>query len=206
MFSAVLRTMIQSYLVTSIATVLQLTDFHNRVAWFGAVLVLGYLLGFPYFTFKFQRVFRWKLREPKTRQQFGTIYKDIDVYNLPATCWTMIFLYRRLLFAVIILVDIPVVQVALLSYLQIFTLVYLFRVWPMVDKYSNWITILNEVSIYVLAVLSLAFTDYVGDVDLRMAYGFWFLYIVAVTIGLNVLILLVQYCVNRKRLNALRKS
>ena len=76
----------------------------------------------------------------------------------------------------------------------------------MVDVYSNAIQLLNETSILVCTLLSLAFSDYVEDYDLRMTYGFWFLYIVAATIGLNVLLLVAQYCAKRRRLNAYLKS
>jgi len=63
---------------------------------------------------------------------------------------------------------------------------------PMADVYSNLIVLLNEWSIMLLAIISLAFTDFVSDFDLKYAYGGWFLYIVGVTITLNILLLMIK--------------
>lgn len=104
----------------------------------------------------------------------------------------MFFLYRRLIYAAAVsLLQFSIVLQVLVSIsVSLFMLCY-FVVWkPMESKVYNFLAIFNEALLLVMFYLSLLFTDYVGDPELRYKFGAHFLNLMYANVAVNGLFIL----------------
>ena len=99
---------------------------------------------------------------------------------------------RRLLFALVIgnVMRTIVYQVLLVDYLSLMLLAYYLSILPMNDKINNFIQIFNEFVVLTAIQLLFLFTDYVQDPEMRYDLGYYYLYMVAGNVIINLIILI----------------
>ena len=107
MFNSVLRSLMQTYLLTCISTLtsllnVNLTHTQGKVDFAIAICITIFAISFPIFTVKFLRRNKDKLREPAFKSKYDSIYQNVDYYKDKALSHTSFFLTRRLLFAFVI--------------------------------------------------------------------------------------------------------
>ena len=144
MFNSLLRALIQTYLAQSIAvwaSFLQ-TDLDTKkgLTDLSIAIVLGvYLLAFPIWICVFLKRRSETISRPETRQKYDSVYQNVDVYKPAALKHTSFFLWRRLIFAMVLIccqVSI-VLQVILADVMSTLLLTFFITVKPMVDGINN---------------------------------------------------------------------
>ena len=141
MFNSVLRSLMQTYLLTCISTLtsllnVNLTHTQGKVDFAIAICIIIFAISFPIFTVKFLRRNKDKLSEPAFKSKYDSIYQNVDYYKDEALSHTSFFLTRRLLFAFVIVFcgKSLVLQVFLADILSTLILIYFITVKPMI----NW--------------------------------------------------------------------
>jgi hypothetical protein len=106
----------------------------------------------------------------------------------------MVFLYRRLIFAVVLaFCQVSVVlQVQITIYCSLGLLIYLVKWMPMESKRQNFIAIFNECVLLVNSYLLLLYSEYVPTPELRYYFGDYLLYLLYINFGLNILLLALE--------------
>ena len=105
--------------------------------------------------------------------------------------YTMSFLTRRFVFAFTI--AICKVNIVLQIYLSIFgslALISYLLYWnPMEADHYDFLCIFNECVLYICIAVSLLFTEFVPEPETRYMFGNYFLYMLYINLGLNMLLL-----------------
>ena len=126
------------------------------------------------------------------RRKYDSVYQKVDVYKTGALSHTSYFLWRRLLFAVLIVYggNSIVLQVMIADVLSTLLLAFYLSVHPMIDGLNNTLQVVNELVVLVSIWLMFWFTLYVPEPERRYDLAWYFLYIIGVDIAVNVLTLL----------------
>ena len=95
-------------------------------------------------------------------------------------------------------------QILLADLLCTLLLIYYTTVVPMTNTFNNCIQVFNEAAVLILIWLLLHQTEYIGDVQTRIDWGWRWLYFVSGIIALN--IIFVIYVVSKKVYKAIKKS
>ena len=105
--------------------------------------------------------------------------------------FTFVFMLRRLAFAYTIchLDSTITVQILIIDGMSTALLYFYVGSWPMVDSINNYTQIFNELIILVCTWSLFLFTDYVPDPKLRHKFGEVFIYILALNLIVNLMIL-----------------
>ena len=106
MYNAVLRTLLQLYLVQTISVMSSMKDFASldssqvtvtiSLLWILCIGFLVYSLAFPYGYFE-------SLADPKFRAKFGSLYTGVRTDSRVTVLYSFVFLLRRLVFALIVI-------------------------------------------------------------------------------------------------------
>ena len=211
MFNSVLRALIQTYLANSLAVMLSFksTDFESTKGvtdFIVACLLIIVLLAYPLWIFRFLRKRKQELSDPEMRKKFDSVYQNVDVDKTNALQHTSYFLWRRILFAAIIVYGYSsiVLQVLIADILSTLLLAFYLAVRPMVDGLNNSVQFLNELVVLVSIWLMFWFTFYVPGPETRYDLAWYFLYVIGADIAINVLTLL--FIVSRKIIHAVRAA
>jgi hypothetical protein len=106
--------------------------------------------------------------------------------------FTMVFLYRRLLFAFMIAfckVSI-VLQVFIAVYSSMALLSYVVYWQPMEADQYDFLAVFNESVLLIACYMLLLYTDYVPSPEMRYEFGSYFLYLLYFNFSLNILLLI----------------
>ena len=138
-------------------------------------------------------------------KRYDSLYQNVDYYKYHALANTSIFAARRLLFTFIIVFCqySIVLQILLADLLCTLLLIYYTTVVPMTNTFNNCIQVFNEAAVLILIWLLLHQTEYIGDVQTRIDWGWRWLYFVSGIIALN--IIFVIYVVSKKVYKAIKK-
>lgn len=103
--NSVLRSMLTSYLLLSIATLLSVTNMRfdnsgNAVSSVFSMFILVFIFVFPAAVFYFLKRYALRLADEDFEGRFGTLYLNIRVDDPKARLLTVLFIMRRLLFAI----------------------------------------------------------------------------------------------------------
>ena len=204
MFNSVLRAFLQMYLLTciSIAISFQQVSFGDSLGATDFVLslfLLALFLVLPYLIHRHLKKNQDKLPDKEFKAKYESAYQNMDYYKPSATKNTLLFLGRRFLFAflVVVFLDFSIVfQVMLADILSTSLLGYYFCVLPMRDRLNNTIQILNELFVLISIWLMFMFTHYIEDPEQRYSYAWGWLYLMAIDIGFNVIVMF--YVIGKK--------
>ena len=174
-------------------------------------LFMVYLAIWPLIIFFILHRNRLFLNRKTIQESIGSLYLQFDTNKQSCTHFTMFFLYRRLLFALIINFtdQYSVLQLAsfCLTGLALFT--YILYWQPMESKMYNGLAIFNECILFVLGFQIYLFTEYVAEPEQRYTLGKSMLWLVYFDIGVNLVALGVDIVLNAihwtKRILILRK-
>ena len=131
------------------------------------------------------------LHKIEIKAQLGSLYMNYEIEKHSCLTYTMLFLYRRLLFAVVIAfckVNV-VLQVFLSSWSSIGLLAYLFLWQPMEADHYDFLASFNEAALCLAFYMMLLFTEYVPKPELRYSFGNLFLFLLYINMGLNLILL-----------------
>jgi hypothetical protein len=136
------------------------------------------------------------LEEQKIKESIEAIYENIDVKRKAALMYTVIFLMRRLLYALtlVLLGDYPLFQLFIMQTLVVSNAIYLVSVKPYETKLSNYSEIFNEICILTCTNFLYIYTDYNTDVDLSFDTGFVIIGVVGLNIIVNVTLMVTTSC------------
>ena len=211
MFNSILRALIQTYLANSLAVLVSFksTNFNSSMGitdFVAACLLIIVLLAYPIWIYKFVLKRKLELSEPEMRKKFDSVYQNVDVEKTKALSHTSFFLWRRILFAVVIVYGYSsiVLQVFIADILSTLLLAFYLAVRPMVDDLNNLVQFLNELVVLISIWLMFWFTFYVPNPETRYDLAWYFLYIIGADIAINVLTLL--YIVLRKIIKAVKAT
>jgi len=106
--------------------------------------------------------------------------------------FTAFFLYRRLIFSIVLLTPL-FVQLTVLSTFCMAMLLYLIRWSPMESGLYDFAAIFNEGVFWLCIYLMVLFNQgFVHDPALRYEIGGWFLYLLYMNFGLNLIMLAIE--------------
>ena len=108
--------------------------------------------------------------------------------------FTMIFLYRRLIFATTLAfckVSI-VLQVFIIIFSSLGLLIYVFTWKPMDAAHFNFLAVFNEAVLLICAYMLMVYTEYVPSPEMRYEFGKYFLYMLYFNFALNILLLIYE--------------
>ena len=108
---------------------------------------------------------------------------ETDKYS--AVTFTMFFLWKRVLFALVAVYAHHSVQVFWVQFLTLALLLFITVYQPFVSGRYAKVNFFNEAMLLVTSVMCLLFTDYVSDPELRYAIGYYFLAVIYGMIGVN---------------------
>lgn len=130
----------------------------------------------------------------------------MEYYKKEALANTSFFLLRRLLFAALIVFCGPslVLQVFIADILSTLLLIFFISVKPMVDQWSNLMQIMNELVVLTCVWMMFVFSNYVPSAEVRYELAYFFLYLIAADVVLNVLYLV--YSITTKVYRACRSK
>lgn len=193
MWSSVLRYMAQKYLDQSILCMMNLYQYYSlglsqRII---TPMTLAYLALMPCLCSLILYRNRKNLHTKAINQSYGSLYLNYDTDKNSAYHFTMVFLYRRLVFA--FLLAFCRVSVVLQVYLSICCslalLIYLVKWMPMDEKRQNILAIFNECVLLVCSYMLLLYTEYVPSPEMRYYFGDYLLYLLYANFGLNIAVL-----------------
>lgn len=120
------------------------------------------------------------------KRHYGSLYADLRTHKLSTALYMVLFMLRRLLFAVsaVFLTRWPLVQVNLLFLQSLTVVLYLLHFRPFEDPIMNKLEIFNELCILLVTYPSLLFTGFVSE-PLSQYYAGW---LMIVFIILNILV------------------
>ena len=203
MFNSILRALMQTYLLNSIAMwrSFKETNFDSSekiVDFILAILFLAAYIAFPICTYKFLKKNNEKLPDPKFKVKYDSIYQNVDYHKERALPSTTLFLGRRIIFAfVIIFCGVSIVlQVFLADILCTLLLAYYFTVMPLISGLANAVQIFNECVVITAIWFIFNFTNFVADPLERYQLGWYFLYFIAFNVIVNVAVLI--YTIGKK--------
>ena len=156
-----------------------------------APLTLLYVLILPIMLYWILYRNRVNLHKDEIKAQLGSLYMNYETEKHSCLTYTMLFLYRRLLFAVVIAfckVNV-VLQVFLSSWSSIGLMAYLFLWQPMEADHYDFLATFNEAALCLAFYMMLLFTEFVPKPELRYAFGNLFLYLLYMNMGLNLILL-----------------
>ena len=158
------------------------------------LVALIYLVAFPIISLRYLLKNRDKLETPAIRLKYGSLYQNVDPSRPVALRFTMYFCVRRLAFALLICIlsDNLNGQVMIADFAILAMLIFYTANMPMKDLMNNLVQIGNEIAIILLLQFMFLLTDFTEDPVDRHRYGYYFLYYVAVLIGLNLVVLIIS--------------
>jgi hypothetical protein len=133
---------------------------------------------------------RATLHTEETKQSLGSLYMNYETNKSSVFHFTATFLYRRLLFALLIGIgNCVVVQIYITSYSSILLLSYVLHYQPMESDVFDFLAIFNEGVLLFGCTLLFLYTEYVSDPEVRYSFGNIFVYTVIFNFGVNLLLL-----------------
>jgi hypothetical protein len=131
------------------------------------------------------------LHHPEIKAQIGSLYMNYEITKDSCLHYTMSFLLRRLVFAITVaFINFSIVTQVLISiYGSLILLSYLLLWKPMEGAHYNFLAIFNESILCFCFYSVLLFTEYVGDPSVRYVFGSYFLFVLYVNLGMNLLVL-----------------
>jgi len=204
MFNSVLRSLLQSYLPLCMSCMVSIT--HEGKA--AGYILLTFLALCPFvviFILKRQTV---ALGHPYLKQRIGTLYQNVEtVGKSQALYFIPLFMIRRLIFAIMATtVNDPLVQTFAMMYASFALIAFYVVVWPMSDTINNVIQLCNEVFLFTCVHISLTFTDYTTDPEVRHQIGNVYLVFLGFNVSVNVLLILITIIIQARIAYLNRKS
>ena len=120
---------------------------------------------------------------------FGALFTNVEKYNKPkAMYFPFVFLVHRFLLAVIIsCVGFNLIlQVFLLTYVNLLFLCWFVVVWPMDSFINNFFELVNGFLVLMLSYFSFSFSDYVPDPRIRFKFGKLYIAVIIIFFAYNV--------------------
>ena len=169
MWNSVIRYVLQAYLKISIACMIAifLIDFINSKASINAIVCILLLTMISIIPFIFMRILYKKrniLHKRRVRKKFGSMYLGIRTKNSIEYSYTMVFLLRRMIYAILTATCLqnPNICIHIFLFSNIMYLVYFNYARSHDTDISRRIELMNEISLqlitYHLALFPLALT------------------------------------------------
>ena len=170
MYNSILRSFMQSYLLACISMWYYLLekDFSSSegiVNFCVALAILVVTVSFPIYAQCLLRKERDNLRDKTFKARYDSLYQKLDYYKRNSLVNTSLFLWRRLIFAFVIvfLSFCVVLQIFLIDVLSTLLLCFYLSVHPMWDGLNNAIQVINELVVLLCVWLMFHYTLYVED-------------------------------------------
>ena len=208
--NSVLRALLESYLLAAFSVFIELkvqfvynpiqntsNDIQelSEINYLFSILILLVLLFQPLGSKIFLESNFSKLSEVDKKQRCGSLYPNVNYYSHAALNYTPMFLVRRFLFAwsIIFLPEYSLfAQVLSIDLLCMTMLAYFIVTLPMENGMHNFIQIFNEVFLIIALLFLYTFTNYTNEPRVKDGYGYAILYMVALQIGVNLMILILH--------------
>ena len=196
MFNSLLRAALESYYLVSITTLYgiahaSLGSSEEAVTFAVGIGTTLYLILFPILQYRFLQRKQSTLGEDTVLEKYESLYQNVDHFKRQALRFTLYFCVRRFAFALtIVFLEMSIVAQVMAADVAVLGMLAFFLGLPMKNRINNFIQIFNEVIVCVCVVSLFIFTDFIPDPVERYDYGYKFLYLIAFSIGVNVLILI----------------
>ena len=146
-----------------------------------------------------------------TKSKYGTLYEGIKTHHMTTAHYTSVFLWRRLIYVlVVVLLDQFVYfKIQLFLLLQTFYLIYLGYSKPHSNNLFNWLDLFNEYFILCAGYYMMINTLFMPDLEVRYWFGWTSVYVYTGLFTINFLFLLVSFVVelkHRVRMNRLKNT
>jgi len=123
----------------------------------------------------------------KMRKLQGQMYRDLKINSKMTLFFRLLFGVRRVLLSVIAVYmqKVAGMQVVVLMYFNLFSMIYLAQYQPFREKTENRIEAYNESCIYLTSILLSTFSDYYDDVEMKYSIGWFFIAVCSSCIFVN---------------------
>ena len=165
MWSVILRYSTQTYLSMAIGALIAVKTLNDSSITRKITIPVQiiYLITWPALIFAILYRNRTVLAHPRIKASIGTLYMQFDTMKNSVLHFTMSFLYRRLIFAVLICHDDYSVVLQLIPFLFSGILLLAYILWwqPMESTLFNFLAALNEAMLLIMGYLMYTLTEYV---------------------------------------------
>ena len=197
MFNSVLRAILESYFLLAISTFhsfkkISFETKEETTSFVTSLALLGFLVAFPALSHRFLLRNQENLGKETSKDKYGSLYMNVDHYREVSLRFNLYFCLRRLIFAITIalLNGAIVCQILVTDFAVLAMLSFFIHRWPMINGLNNLVQVFNEMIILLIIVSLVVFTDFVPDPVVRYDLGHVLLYTVAVTMIVNLIILI----------------
>jgi cysteine-rich repeat protein len=221
-----LRILIQLYLETAIISILNLRYLKYENGWqvlstLVAAILVFILLSFFWWSVYFSYKNFYKFRgQPKIAiPEFESMYGQYKIENLPQALFNSFFMFRRLLYVLIIifLPDFPVFQAFSYTLICIPILAYHLVMNPFISKLENIMMDINEITLTIWGAFFFAFSEPIEDARMSELFGWCIIGLILAVVMMNILVLwymkismirkdILEYFSSMRKKKALRKS
>ena len=133
------------------------------------ILLFSILTGYPFYVYMFFMRKKDVLKNEKVEESYGSLYENINTNSKMALMFNLIYLCRRMVFAVLSVycIDYPNFQIQFMVLHSALVCMYILLVRPFETNLLNYQELFNEVCILGVSYHLFIFTDFVGDDDLQ---------------------------------------
>ncbi|CDW86251.1 UNKNOWN [Stylonychia lemnae] len=126
--------------------------------------------------------------------KWGSIYESLRKEQISTLFWNVIFLFKRLIFAIIAVFmrEYPALQILILIMMNLGSMLYIFHTKPFDDAKTNNLEVFNEACVLGISYQILFFTDYLRDPLIQYQIGYGILIVTGLMMGVNTIFMLVM--------------
>ena len=171
--------------------------------------IIGFILEFVFLPLVFiyyMMVPQEKLLTDEFRNKFGWLYANIKTENRLQRAYRIVFVGRRwlLLYFGFGLTATPVLQIVMVTFLNIFCLIYVGMAQPMLTKQKNNLELFNEWMICMITYPCFCFSDALPDQENQFSVGWVLALCFSIQILGNIRVFLME-ALDKMRMNIVRK-
>ena len=131
------------------------------------------------------------LKSQSAKEKCGTLWLNVNPDRISALTHSLLFFARRYLIAIIIVfLSSSFLQLSLLWISSLLLLFVNINVKPMSSPTHNYILVINETIVYISICIMFLFTGYVEAASSRWIFGYVFISLAYLCIGLNLTIII----------------
>ena len=133
-----------------------------------------------------------KLQYTSCKERIGTLYMGMNAKRTTALAYSIIFLIRRFIFALLTftMTSLPHMQIQAFCVISVLYLCYLSHSMLFESYFSSRLEIFNEVVFLLLCYHMVLFANLVNDFQVRENIGWSFIYTGVVLVAVNLIVIL----------------
>lgn len=155
-----------------------------------AIIAFLMVIFVPIYVSHILKKFRNRLNDEEVKEKYGIFYEEFRLDNRNAVYYPVIMMVRRLCLIIVLVTFVkkPWLQSQLLLAISMMNLCFMFAVRPYFDKLTNRMEIVNEITVYISAILHIQFNQESLDQKAISKFKNWLGWVVIGNVCANIII------------------